>query len=331
MTTPPTAYRLRNWKDYNASLVQRGSLTLWISEHIADGWLCAEPSGKPGASGAYRGLQRPGYPSVPVAPGAVALAFASSRRLRALPVPRSRCHAPGAGLHPRQQGLSVALPVRPSEGARHIVLDSTDLKVLGEGQWKVKKHGAGKRRVWRKLHLSVNDPAAHGEQDTSARQLRRRPDPARREPADESLRAIRKKGRAAWARESGYTRPRLAETQMMRQKRVLGGCLGVAARRRSAASQRGVAARGKSGGRVPPLVRGAEPFDAFRDARQLPRFCLKAGRQGRPGIGTALLRIHATKAQTSLTLSRKRVEEAEVAYSVALQAWDNKQSRQKSR
>ena len=35
--------------------------------------------------------------------------------------------------------------------------------------------------------------------------------------------------------------------------------------------------------------------------------------------------------QGSLTLSRKRVEEAEVAYSVALQAWDNKQSRQKSR
>ena len=35
--------------------------------------------------------------------------------------------------------------------------------------------------------------------------------------------------------------------------------------------------------------------------------------------------------QGLLTLSRKRVEEAEVAYSVALQAWDNKQSRQKSR
>ena len=35
--------------------------------------------------------------------------------------------------------------------------------------------------------------------------------------------------------------------------------------------------------------------------------------------------------QGSLTLIRKRMEEAEAAYSVALQAWDNKQSRQKSR
>lgn len=40
---------------------------------------------------------------------------------------------------------------------QHLAIDATGLKVYGEGEWKVKKHGTdGKRRVWRKLHLVVN-------------------------------------------------------------------------------------------------------------------------------------------------------------------------------
>ncbi len=41
-----------------------------------------------------------------------------------------------------------------------MVIDSTGLKVFGEGEWKVRKHGAEERRVWRKLHLAVN-PVTH--------------------------------------------------------------------------------------------------------------------------------------------------------------------------
>lgn len=41
-----------------------------------------------------------------------------------------------------------------------LVIDSTGLKVFGEGEWKVRKHGAEKQRVWCKLHLTV-DPATH--------------------------------------------------------------------------------------------------------------------------------------------------------------------------
>ena len=47
----------------------------------------------------------------------------------------------------------------PSE-PRHIVIDSTGLKVYGEGEWKVRQHGYTKRRTWRKLHLGV-DEATH--------------------------------------------------------------------------------------------------------------------------------------------------------------------------
>jgi len=37
----------------------------------------------------------------------------------------------------------------------NIVIDSTGLKVYGEGEWKVRQHGISKRRIWRKLHLAV--------------------------------------------------------------------------------------------------------------------------------------------------------------------------------
>ncbi|WP_321146018.1 IS5 family transposase [Aeromonas veronii] len=53
-------------------------------------------------------------------------------------------------------GLSTA----PKGRITDLVINSTGLKVFGEGEWKVRKHGAEKRRVWRKLHLAV-DPATH--------------------------------------------------------------------------------------------------------------------------------------------------------------------------
>jgi hypothetical protein len=45
---------------------------------------------------------------------------------------------------------------KKATGALHAVLDSTGLKVFGEGEWKVRQHGYSKRRIWRKLHLSVD-------------------------------------------------------------------------------------------------------------------------------------------------------------------------------
>ena len=43
----------------------------------------------------------------------------------------------------------------------HLVLDATGLKVYGEGEWKVHKHGKEKRRTWRKLHLGVDTASQH--------------------------------------------------------------------------------------------------------------------------------------------------------------------------
>lgn len=40
------------------------------------------------------------------------------------------------------------------------MIDSSGLKVYGEGQWKVRTHGKDKRRTWRKLHIAM-DAATH--------------------------------------------------------------------------------------------------------------------------------------------------------------------------
>jgi hypothetical protein len=59
----------------------------------------------------------------------------------------------------RAATVRIALPKR-AEGPIHPVLDSTGLKVYGEGEWKVRRHGYSRRRTWLKLHLAV-DPQAH--------------------------------------------------------------------------------------------------------------------------------------------------------------------------
>ena len=35
-------------------------------------------------------------------------------------------------------------------------MDSTGLKIYGEGEWKVRQHGVSKRRIWGKLHVGAN-------------------------------------------------------------------------------------------------------------------------------------------------------------------------------
>lgn len=57
----------------------------------------------------------------------------------------------------RSVDLQVDLSVSQSDEPKHVVIDSSGLKVYGEGEWKVRQHGYSKRRTWRKLHLSVNE------------------------------------------------------------------------------------------------------------------------------------------------------------------------------
>jgi len=57
----------------------------------------------------------------------------------------------------RQKTLNVTIPYRGSKGPLHLLVDSTGIKVEGEGEWHTRKHGGSKRRVWRKIHLGIDE------------------------------------------------------------------------------------------------------------------------------------------------------------------------------
>lgn len=61
----------------------------------------------------------------------------------------------------RAKDVDVSFKTKTKGAIQYLAIDATGLKVYGEGEWKVKKHGTlGKRRVWRKLHLAV-DTSTH--------------------------------------------------------------------------------------------------------------------------------------------------------------------------
>lgn len=56
----------------------------------------------------------------------------------------------------RQKHLQVTLTYQRRGEALHLLVDSTSIKMLGEGEWKRKKRGADYRRQWRKVHLGID-------------------------------------------------------------------------------------------------------------------------------------------------------------------------------
>lgn len=151
------SYRIRNWSEYNAGLKRRGSLTFWLDETVLKQWIIEDLSGKPGASVFYSDLAITTMATLKAVyqlAGRQCQGFVESLfELMAidLPVPDH------STLSRRSSHLSISMPVVPKSGARHVVVDSTGVKVYGEGEWKTRQHGVSKRRTWRKLHLGVDE------------------------------------------------------------------------------------------------------------------------------------------------------------------------------
>ena len=149
-------YKITNWRQYNESLVERGSITFWFSDDVLADW--------------HHANQRPkvGHPFV--YSNTAVECLLSLRELFRLPyrqtegLARSLVHLMGVevdipdytSLAKRAASLGVSLEVSKHTGSIDVVVDSTGLKVFGEGEWKTRKHGVSKRRTWRKLHLAVN-------------------------------------------------------------------------------------------------------------------------------------------------------------------------------
>ena len=151
---PKTLYRVKNWSDYDKALVQRGSITFWMSDDFEKTWM-------------YTGAKQRGsqfeYTDQAILVlltvkevfhltnrGVEGFVRSLFRMLKInLPVPDH------STLSRRSKDLQVKLPKKTSQSL-NIVMDSTGLKIYGEGEWKVRMHGVSKRRTWRKLHVGAN-------------------------------------------------------------------------------------------------------------------------------------------------------------------------------
>jgi hypothetical protein len=154
---PKTLYRVRNWKEYDQALVQRGSITIWLSDDLEKNWKYAGEKQR-GSQYEYSAEAMTIMLTVKAVfhlPNRATEGFVHSIFARVgigLPVPDHTT------LSRRGKDLEVVLPKKAS-GHIDIVMDSTGLKIYGEGEWKVRTHGKSKRRTWRKLHIGA-DPGS---------------------------------------------------------------------------------------------------------------------------------------------------------------------------
>jgi hypothetical protein len=151
---PKQRHQVTNWPEYDVALRQRGSLTVWFTEAAIAAW------------SAERRTSRGGQPRYS------ALAITTALTLRAVFRLALRQTEGLIGSIVRLLGLALAVPdhstlsrraetlqvVRPRSSSVpvHLIVDSTGLRLCGPGEWLVEKHGARRRRSWRKLHLGVD-------------------------------------------------------------------------------------------------------------------------------------------------------------------------------
>ncbi len=152
--TALTRYRTLNWSSYNASLRERGSLTVWFDSGMA--WH-ATPAGKRGRRQTFSDAAIQACLTIKVlfglplrqATGVVASLLKLAGLDWSVPDSSTLCR--------RQKTLAVQLPYRGSSGPLHLLVDRTGIKGRGEGEWHARKHGGARRRVWRKVHLGIDE------------------------------------------------------------------------------------------------------------------------------------------------------------------------------
>jgi len=150
----PTQYKTKNWSSYNDSLKQRGSLSIWFDPEMV--WT-PPPSGKRGRQQQFSDAAIQTCLTLKVLfgmPLRQTIGFVQSL-LRLVGLDWA---APDfSTLCRRQQTLNVSLPYRGSTGPLNLLTDSTGIKAEGEGEWNAHKHAGSKRRVWRKIHIGIDE------------------------------------------------------------------------------------------------------------------------------------------------------------------------------
>ncbi len=155
---PPykTKYRVSNSSEYDQALINRGSITFWLSPSAIKKWN-AKPSGKRGGQAKYSNF-------------AIETALTLGLVFH-LPLRQTEGFVSSIfelmGLHMdvpdhttlsrRSKTLSVKLQVPKTKGPIDLIIDSTGLSIVGQGQWAAAKHGERGKKGWKKLHLGVDD------------------------------------------------------------------------------------------------------------------------------------------------------------------------------
>jgi len=154
--TKKNKYKINNWSEYNNALKQRGNLTIWFSPEAIEQWEYSGPTQRGGqlvyselAIETMLTMKKLYHLALRQTEG-FACSIAKIMNLN-IDIPDYTT------LSRRQRTLKVTIPVRKRNEPIYIVVDSTGLKVYGEGEWKVRQHGWSKRRTWRKLHLAVDE------------------------------------------------------------------------------------------------------------------------------------------------------------------------------
>lgn len=152
----PTApiHKTTNFPAYNEALKRRGSLTIWFDPDMT--W-DATPTGKRGRQQTYSDTAIQTCLTMKVLFG-MALRQTTGFVESLLRLIGMDWTVPDfSTLCRRQKTLAVNIPFRGSKGPLPLRIDSTGIKVEGEGEWNARKHGGSKRRVWRKIHLGIDE------------------------------------------------------------------------------------------------------------------------------------------------------------------------------
>ncbi|MBK0004818.1 IS5 family transposase [Erwinia sp. S38] len=149
-------FKITNWCNYNKALINRGSITFWLDDEAIQAWYDTATTASRGRPQRYSGpaittvlmIKRVFRLTLSAAQGFIDSLFS----LMKLPL---RC-PDYSSVSRRAKTVNVSFKTPTRGEIAHLVIDSTGLKVSGEGEWKFRKHGQSRCSIWRKLHLVVD-------------------------------------------------------------------------------------------------------------------------------------------------------------------------------
>ena len=150
----PTKYKTKNWSSYNDSLKQRGSLSIWFDPEMV--WT-PPPSGKRGRQQQFSDAAIQTCLTLKVLFGMPLRQTTGFVQSLLRMVGLDWAVPDFSTLCCRQKTLNVSLPYRGATGPLNLLIGSTGIKSEGEGEWNARKHACPKRRIWRKIHIGIDE------------------------------------------------------------------------------------------------------------------------------------------------------------------------------